>query len=110
MMSQRTRVAGEPPNEFGNPVAGPRSGRPILGQPSAGLPRRNGYRVRIVYTEPEFQRRNPEAPSEYASLFDFPQAHSDLEAIRQALAEWDFCARHSGVGWQRLIRSVKIER
>jgi hypothetical protein len=74
-----------------------------------GAARRRGYRVRIVYTEPEFRRRNPDCPGEFSSLFEVPGATSYDDAVRRALEEWDFCARHSGVGWVRHIRSVTVE-
>jgi hypothetical protein len=72
-----------------------------------GRPR--GYRVRIVYTEPEFQRRNPRCPPEFSSLFEFPGAVSRDAAVRQALSEWEFCLRHTRVGWTRAIKSVLVE-
>jgi hypothetical protein len=71
--------------------------------------RRTGYRVRIVYTEPEFQRRNPHCPPEFCGVIDVPDAMSRDEALRRALADWDFCARHSSVSWARVIKSVIIE-
>lgn len=75
----------------------------------SAVARRPGFRVRIVYREPEFQRRNPHCPLEFTSLFDCPGAASGVEAVRMALAEWDFCARHPGVSWMRVIRSVIVE-
>lgn len=77
------------------------------GRPAGGPP--NGYRVRIVYTEPEFQRRNPHSPPEFTGIFDVTGAASHDEAVRRALAEWDHCVRHSGVGWKRVIKSVTVE-
>ena len=119
-MRQRSRVDAEPPDQSTTRVVKPQAvdssaaqaaaGQPSARPPSTGVPRRGGYRVRIVYTEPEFQRRNPDSPSEYSGLFDCPAAHSRREAVRQALDEWDFFARHSGVSWRRLIRSVRVER
>ncbi len=71
--------------------------------------RRRGYRVRIIYTEPEFQRRNPHRPPEFSSLFEFPGAVSRDDAVRQALSEWEFCLRHTRVNWTRAIKSVLVE-
>lgn len=71
--------------------------------------RRVGYRVRVVYSEPGFRLKNPHCPAEYTSLFDLPDAPSSEAALREALAQWHFCARHSGVGWQRVIKSVTVE-
>jgi len=76
-------------------------------RPGGGRP--IGYRVRIVYTEPEFQRRNPHCPPEFSGLFEVRDAASPDEAVRRALVEWNFCARHSGVGWPRVITSVTVE-
>jgi hypothetical protein len=70
---------------------------------------RVGYRVSIVYSEPEFRQRNPHCPPEYTSLFDLPHAESREAAVREALAQWDYCARHSGVGWKRVVKSVTVE-
>jgi hypothetical protein len=74
-----------------------------------GTAGRGGIMVRIIYTEPEFQRRNPQSPREFTSLFEMPGSISHAEAVRRALEEWDFCARHSGVSWERVIRSVSVE-
>ena len=68
-----------------------------------------GYRVRIVYSEPGFRNKNPHCPAEYTSLFDLPHAPSREAAVSEALAQWDYCARHSGVGWVRIIKSVTVE-
>lgn len=70
---------------------------------------RREYRVRIIYTEPEFQRRNPHCPPEFSSLFECPGAASYDDAARQALSEWQFCLRHTQVGWTRVIKSVIVE-
>jgi hypothetical protein len=69
-----------------------------------------GYRVRIVYAEPGFRRKNPHAPLEYSSVFHVPHAVTADAAVRDAMAEWDYCVRHSGVGWVRVIKSVTVER
>ena len=68
-----------------------------------------GYRVRIVYSEPGFLRKNPHCPAEYTSLFELPHAASREAAMREALARWDDYALHSGVGWRRVIKSVTVE-
>jgi hypothetical protein len=75
----------------------------------SAITRQPGFRVRIIYREPEFQRRNPHCPREFSSLFEVPDALSGVEAVRRALLEWDFCARHSGVSWERVIQSVVVE-
>lgn len=75
----------------------------------SAIARQPGFRVRIIYREPEFQRRNPDCPREFTSLFEIPAATSGAEAVRLALAEWDHCARHSGVSWERVIQSVIVE-
>jgi len=68
-----------------------------------------GYRVRIVYTEPEFQERNPHCPPEFAFSRNYPGAGSPQEAVRQAVDYFDFCAEHSQVAWRRIIKSVTVE-
>ena len=78
----------------------------IMGSVSARQP---GFRVRIIYREPEFQRRNPGGPPQFSSLFDLPAATSGAEAVRLALEEWEHCARHSGVSWERVIQAVVVE-
>lgn len=70
----------------------------------------SGFVVRIEYTEPEFQRRTPGAPAFYTAVFDHPEAATRDEAIRSALAGWSFCTAHSGVGWRRVIRSIRVRR
>jgi len=72
-------------------------------------PRLPGYRVRIVYTEPEFQERNPQCPPTFAFSRDYPGARSPQEALRKAVDFFDFCAEHSSVGWRRIIHSVTVE-
>jgi len=67
-----------------------------------------GYQLRIVYTEPEFQSRNPDTPPTYSIVYNCPGASSPQEAIRMGLHEWDRCARYSRVGWRRVIQSVTI--
>lgn len=84
-----------------------RSSRPTDDHPTGN--RRTGYRVRIVYTEPGFRHRNPHCPKEYSGIFEVAGAVSPDAAVRQALAEWDDCIRHSGVGWKRVIKSLTVE-
>lgn len=66
------------------------------------------YSVRVVYTEPEFQRRTPDAPDEYR--FDYPDipAPSPGAAIDAAVRDFWHTASLSRVGWRRCIRSVSI--
>ena len=66
------------------------------------------YSVRVVYTEPEFQRRTPDAPDEY--LFDYPDipAPSPAAAIAAAVRNFWQTARLSRVSWRRCIRRVSI--
>jgi len=68
-----------------------------------------GYRVRIIYTEPEFQERNPHCPPEFSFSRDYPGAGSLDEAVKQAVGYFDFCAEHSSVRWRRVIKSVTVE-
>lgn len=75
----------------------------------SAIARQPGFRVRIIYREPEFQHRNPHCPQEYSSLFEVPDARTGTEAVRRALAEWEFCASHSGVSWDRVIQAVVVE-
>ena len=67
-----------------------------------------GFSVTIVYTEPEFQRRNPDAPRHFVAEFDCPLAVTPEQAIEQALARWRWFAAQSGVGWRRVIESVQV--
>jgi hypothetical protein len=66
------------------------------------------YSVRVVYTEPEFQRRTPDAPTEYH--FDYPDipAGSPAAAIDSAVRNFWHTASLSRVGWRRCIQSVSI--
>ena len=75
----------------------------------SAIARQSGFRVRIIYREPEFQRRNPQCPQQFSSLFEIHDALTSAEAVRRALTEWDFCVRHSGVSWERVIQSVVVE-
>jgi hypothetical protein len=71
--------------------------------------RRAGYRVRIIYSEPGFRHKNPHLPAEYASVFEVPHALTADAAVAEAMKEWNYCIRHSGVGWVRVIKSVTVE-
>jgi len=66
------------------------------------------YTVRVTYTEPEFQRRTPDAPAEYR--FDYPDipASSPAAAIQSAVWNFRHMARLSRVGWRRCIQRVSI--
>ena len=66
------------------------------------------YSVRVVYTEPEFQRRTPDAPDEY--VFDYPNipAGAPAAAIDMAVRYFWHTASLSRVGWRRCIRRVSI--
>jgi hypothetical protein len=78
--------------------------------PSEALPPGGrSFRVRIVYTEPEFQERNPECPREFSFSQECPAAGSLHEAVRQAVGYFDFCAENSSVGWRRIIKSVTVK-
>ena len=66
-----------------------------------GSGRRAGYRVRII-------RKNPHCPAEYSHVFDLPHAPSHDAAVREAMAEWDYCIRHSGVGIRQSVRSARL--
>jgi hypothetical protein len=70
----------------------------------------HGYRVRIVYSEPEFHRRNPHCPETYSSVFDLPEAETPEVAVRAAEAHFSYCAYYSGVSWRRVIKSITVER
>jgi len=74
-----------------------------------GEARRAGYRVQIIYTEPEFQMRNPQCPPEFSCSRHNPEAESPQEAVREAVDYFDLCAEHSAVGWRRIIKSVTVK-
>ena len=67
-----------------------------------------GYKVRIVYTEPEFQRRTPGAPAEYSFTWFGIVARSREEAVAQAVRDFWDTASHSRVGWRRCIERVTV--
>jgi hypothetical protein len=66
------------------------------------------HSVRVVYTEPEFQRRTPGAPAEYRFDYQDIPATSAEEAIATALREFWYMASMSRVGWRRCIQSVSV--
>ncbi len=76
---------------------------------AAGTPKPASRRVRIAYVEPGFQSRNPGCPPEFTFTFEIPMTLSKEEAIRRALEEWDFCIKHSGVSWRRVITAVSVD-
>jgi hypothetical protein len=67
-----------------------------------------GFMVRIVYTEPEFQRRVADAPPFFTADFDCSGAADPDEAVRRALHTWDWYACNSRVGWRRIIQSIEV--
>lgn len=75
----------------------------------SGTEARSGYRVQIIYTEPEFQMRNPQCPPEFSFSRHYPEAASPQEAVRLAVDYFDFCLEHSSVGWRRIIRTITVK-
>lgn len=66
------------------------------------------HTVRVVYTEPEFQRRTPSAPKEYHFDYrDVPAVSPDL-AIDWAIRHFRALASLSWVSWRRCIERVVI--
>ncbi|HEU4401322.1 MAG TPA: hypothetical protein VFT43_04385, partial [Candidatus Polarisedimenticolia bacterium] len=91
----------------GDPDLGKQDGETVrdpLPPPATG-PVRAGYRIRLVYTEPEFQRRNPQCPPEFAITYLGIPARSERQAVDLVLEEWRRCSRHSRVAWFREIKS-----
>lgn len=97
------RKAGKRGRRRGDQAIPDRDPSPDL---SPGTP---GYRVRIIYTEPEFQERNPHCPREFSFSQNCSGAGSLHEAVKQAVGYFDFCAKNSSVGWRRIIKSVTVE-
>lgn len=85
----------------------PDSGKSI--GPGASRPAGPGYSVRILYTEPEFHRRNPGTPPCYSFKLRYEGVTSPHEALERALEYYESCYFHSGVGWRRVIQSVILE-
>ena len=75
---------------------------------TGAVPAAHLYQVRIVYTEPEFQRRTPDAPSEYSFTYFDIAADSPDEAIQRAVDDFWETARCSRVGWRRCIERVAV--
>ena len=97
-------MAGE-----GEPGTTGRRDRAVGGAPTPqqqALPR-GWYRVRIEYTEPEFQARTPDAPPVYHIEYDCPDAFPD-EAERRALDDYNQCACSTWVMWRREIHAVRV--
>ena len=68
---------------------------------------RDGFRVQIVYTEPEFRLRNPNSPSEFKFTQNYT-AETPQDAVARAMEEYEFCYRNSSVGWRRVLQSVLV--
>ena len=66
------------------------------------------FDVRVVYTEPEFQRRTAVAPEEYSYTYHGVEAFSADEAVGIALREFEETARCSRVGWRRCVERITI--
>jgi len=67
---------------------------------------RSGFRVQIIYTEPEFQQRNPQCPPHFRFAASYSDARSPQEAVARAMEEYEFCYANSSVGWRRILKSV----
>ena len=73
------------------------------------MPLACGYDVRVVYTEPEFQRRTPCAPAEYSFTYLGIAARSPEEAVDAALQDFWETARLSQVSWRRRVERVNVQ-
>lgn len=69
---------------------------------------RNGFRVQIVYTEPEFRLRNPDSPPSFKFAANYSGAETPQDAVARAMEEYEFCYRNSAVGWRRVLQSVIV--
>ena len=69
---------------------------------------RSGFRVQIIYTEPEFQLRNPQCPPQFKFSASYGDARSPQEAVAKAMEEYEFCYANSSVGWRRVLKSVTV--
>jgi len=77
--------------------------------PADGIvPFAGAYDVRVVYTEPEFQRRTPAAPAEFSFTYLAIAARSPEQAMRMALREFRETAWLSRVGWRRCVERVTV--
>ena len=72
------------------------------------VPPSGAYDVRVVYTEPEFQRRTPAAPAEYFFTYLAMAARSPEEAMRMALEDFWETAWLSRVCWRRCVQRVTV--
>jgi hypothetical protein len=64
--------------------------------------------VQIIYTEPEFQLRNPQCPPHFKFARSYADARSPQEAMARAMEHYEFCYAHSSVGWRRVLKSVTV--
>jgi len=69
---------------------------------------RAGFKVQIVYTEPEFQMRNPNAPPEFKCSMRYREARSPQDAVARAMEDYEFCYANSSVGWRRVLKAVTV--
>src|SRR3989442_14216882 len=76
---------------------------------AAAMPLAGDYDVRVVYTEPEFQRRTPCAPAEYSFTYLGIAARSPEEAVDAALQDFRETARLSRVSWRRRVERVNVQ-
>jgi len=72
------------------------------------VPIAGAYDVRVVYTEPEFQRRTPAAPAEFSFTYVAIAARSPETAMRMALRDFEETAWLSRVGWRRCVERVTV--
>jgi hypothetical protein len=68
----------------------------------------DGFRVQIVYTEPEFRLRNPHAPEEFRFSIRYGDASTPQEAVARAMDEYQSCYENSWVAWRRVLKSVLV--
>ena len=69
---------------------------------------RFGFRVQIVYVEPEFQMRNPHCPREFKYSAKYSEACSPQDAVARAMQDYEFCYANSSVGWRRVLKSITV--
>ncbi len=68
----------------------------------------SGFRVQIIYTEPEFQLRNPQGPPHFEFSERYADARSPQEAVAKAMERYEFWYANSSVGWRRVLKSVTV--
>jgi hypothetical protein len=68
----------------------------------------DGFRVLIVYTEPEFRLRNPDSPAEFKFSIRYGDASTPQEAVARAMEEYQSCYENSWVSWRRVLKSVLV--